>query len=186
MANGDVTIDMEVESIPDEEFLNNWAAKNKISSDVVDKLRQEGFTSMDALILIDRDDLCKAKLAIPRGQQKLVLVAVQKFVQSEGLAQTAVAQASQEMAGETSQTTDQSNGTDATGQISPNNGVGATIQTSAQVPTAQASGGKKQISTSGCQISEDPYLKALFNSFGLDRDRPMERTWLLFQTIVTR
>ena len=128
-------------------------------------MRQEGFTSMDALILIDRGDLCKANLAIPRGQQKLALAAVQKFVQSKGLAQIAVAQASQEMAGETSQTTDQSNGTDATGQISPNNGVGATIQTSAQVRTAQASGGNEQISTSGCQISEDPYLKALLQQF---------------------
>ena len=29
MANGDVTIDMEVESISDEEFLNNWAAKTR-------------------------------------------------------------------------------------------------------------------------------------------------------------
>ena len=67
--------------------------------------------------------------------------------------------------GETRQTTDQSNGTDATGQISPNNGVGATIQTSAQVPTAQTSGGNEQISTSGCQISEDPYLKALLQQF---------------------
>ena len=69
------------------------------------------------------------------------------------------------MAEETRQTTDQSNGTDATGQISPNNGIGANIQTSAQVPTAQASGGNEQITTSGCQISEDPYLKALLQQF---------------------
>ena len=65
--NTEVSGDLEVETVSDDVFLNNWAAKNKISGDVVEKLKQEGFTSMDALVLIDRDDLSKSKLAIPRG-----------------------------------------------------------------------------------------------------------------------
>ena len=51
--NAEVSGDLEVETVSDEVFINNWATKNKISGDVIEKLKQDGFTSMDALVLID-------------------------------------------------------------------------------------------------------------------------------------
>ena len=102
---------LEVRTVSDEEFVASWAANNKISQDVVEKLCQEGFTSMEALKLIDRDDLSKTKLAIPKGQQKLVLAAVQKYIQREHGAQTAAAHALMQNVGHTvqSQATEQIN-----------------------------------------------------------------------------
>ena len=123
---------------------------------MIEKLKQDRFTSMDALVLIDREDLSKSKLAIPRGQQKLVLAAVQKFIQTEGLAQAAAAHASQTAGNDI----DRSAGTNGTMQTPPNNGLAGTQQTSAQSPAANAST-ESEKSTSGCQISDDPYLKAL-------------------------
>ena len=92
MANeeGNNLLDLEVQTVSDEEFLASWAAQNKISSYVMEKLRVEGFTSMDTLKLIDRDNLCKAKFSIQRGQQKLVLAAVQKYIQTQAPAQASV------------------------------------------------------------------------------------------------
>ena len=71
--------DFEVRTILDEEFVANCAIENKISKDVVEKLRQEGFTSMEALKLIDNGNLNKQKLGIPPGQQKLVLAAMRNL-----------------------------------------------------------------------------------------------------------
>ena len=47
----------------------------------MEKLFKEGFTSMEALELIDSDDLAKTK--IPRGQQKLILANVGKLLNSK-------------------------------------------------------------------------------------------------------
>ena len=51
--------------------MRGWAAHQKISGKTVDLLIKEGFDSMEALILIDSDDLSQTK--IQRGQQKLLL-----------------------------------------------------------------------------------------------------------------
>ena len=54
--------------------MRGWAAHHKISGKTVDLLIKEGFDSMEALILIDSDDLAQTK--IQRGQQKLLLKAL--------------------------------------------------------------------------------------------------------------
>ena len=57
-----------------EEALREWAGSEKITTKTVDLLIKEGFSSMEALILVDREDLLQTK--IPRGQQKLLLKAL--------------------------------------------------------------------------------------------------------------
>ena len=54
--------------------MRGWAANQKISGKTVDLLIKEGFDSMEALVLIDSDDLAQTK--IQRGQQKLLLKAL--------------------------------------------------------------------------------------------------------------
>ena len=51
--------------------LRQWAVERKISSKAVDILIKDGFNLMDAMTLLDKDDLAHSKM--PRGQQKLVL-----------------------------------------------------------------------------------------------------------------
>lgn len=63
-------------TVSDEEIVINWATQNKISKDTVDKLFKEGFTPMEALLLLEDEDLGRTK--IPRGQQKSILAGVQK------------------------------------------------------------------------------------------------------------
>lgn len=58
----------------DFEQVEQWATQMKISPDAVKLLFKDGFTSMEAVTLLDRDDLAFTK--IPRGQQKLILKAV--------------------------------------------------------------------------------------------------------------
>ena len=57
-----------------EEVVLQWARENKISEGAVDRLFEEGFTSLEALRLLDEEDLSKSK--IPRGQKKLILACV--------------------------------------------------------------------------------------------------------------
>ena len=54
--------------------MRGWAAHQKISGKTVDLLIKVGFDSMEALILMDSDDLSQTK--IQRGQQKLLLKAL--------------------------------------------------------------------------------------------------------------
>lgn len=69
----------ETETVPepqgDLEKVQKWAHENKISAEVVKVLTKEGWTSMEALELLEAVDLEATK--IPRGQQKLLLKAVQ-------------------------------------------------------------------------------------------------------------
>ena len=60
--------------------MRGWAAHHKISGKTVDLLIKEGFDSMEALILIDSDDLAQTK--IQRGQQKLLLKALLSLTSS--------------------------------------------------------------------------------------------------------
>lgn len=57
-----------------EEVVADWARENMISDGTVDKLFGEGFNSLQALRLLDEEDLSKVK--IPRGQKKLILDSV--------------------------------------------------------------------------------------------------------------
>lgn len=63
----------------DLEKIQQWAHENKISSDVVKVLLKEGWTSMEALVLLEAEDIEATK--IPRGQQKLLARAVQRLSQ---------------------------------------------------------------------------------------------------------
>ena len=83
---------IELRTLTDEEIALNWAAGNKISYDSMEKLFKEGFTSMEALELIDSDDLARTK--IPRGQQKLILANVGKLLNSKAHETGAQAQTS--------------------------------------------------------------------------------------------
>ena len=65
---------IEISTLSDEEVVLNWAARGKISQDAIEKLFKEGFTSMEAMLLLEDEDLARTK--IPRGQQKLILAAV--------------------------------------------------------------------------------------------------------------
>ena len=60
--------------------MRGWAAHQKTSGKTVDLLIKEGFDSMEALILIDSDDLAQTK--IQRGRQKLLLKALLSLTSS--------------------------------------------------------------------------------------------------------
>ena len=78
MGNGaENLIGMEVRTLFDEEAIFVWAAENKINKEAIDKLIKDDFPSMDALRLVDQEDLHKSKL--PHGQQKPILSCVQKY-----------------------------------------------------------------------------------------------------------
>ena len=55
--------------------LREWATAHNITAKTVDLLVRDGFSSMDAIELLDKEDLAQSK--IPRGQQKLLLKALQ-------------------------------------------------------------------------------------------------------------
>ena len=60
----------------EEADFRDWATSNKISSKAVDMLVKDGFNSMDAIVLLEREDLSSK---MPRGQQKLLLNALQSL-----------------------------------------------------------------------------------------------------------
>ena len=62
----------------DEEVVLNKAACGKISPDAIKKLFKEGLTSMEAMLLLEDEDLKRTKIL--RGQQKLILAAVRKLL----------------------------------------------------------------------------------------------------------
>ena len=70
-----------------EKALREWAAAQKVTSKTVDLLIKDGFNSMEAVDLLDCDDLLQSK--IPRGQQKLLLKALQKGPYSPNTSATA-------------------------------------------------------------------------------------------------
>ena len=60
----------------EEADFRDWATSNKISSKAVDMLVKDGFNSMDAIVLLEREDLSSK---MPRGQQKQLLKALQSL-----------------------------------------------------------------------------------------------------------
>ena len=51
--------------------LRRWATDKKLTGKAVNMLIKDGFSSMEAVVLLDKEDLLPSK--IPRGQQKLLL-----------------------------------------------------------------------------------------------------------------
>lgn len=82
MATGESSINIlnadenvvEITTMSSEEVVKQWASRNKISGEAVEKLFEEGFTSLEAIKLLDADDLTKSKIS--RGQKKLILACV--------------------------------------------------------------------------------------------------------------
>lgn len=60
----------------DEQAVSDWATSNKISADCTKQLIKDGFTSMEAIKLLQSEDLSPK---IPRGQHRLILSAVEKL-----------------------------------------------------------------------------------------------------------
>ena len=67
---------IEVRTMTFKEVVLHWAKQSKILIDSVEKLFKDRFTSMEAIKLIDGDNLGKTK--ITRWQQKLILASVNK------------------------------------------------------------------------------------------------------------
>ena len=65
---------VEIRTMTPEQVVQEWASANKITADAVDKFSEDGFTSIEAVKLIDAEDLAKSK--ITRGQKKLILTCV--------------------------------------------------------------------------------------------------------------
>ena len=68
---------VEIHTMTDDQIVVAWAAQCKISQEAVEKLVSEGFASMEAIHLLDREDMKRSKLRM--GQQKLILAAVQRL-----------------------------------------------------------------------------------------------------------
>lgn len=151
---------LDIQNLSDEECLAAWASENKISRESMDRLFQEGFTSMRALKLIDRDDLVKAKL--PRGQQKLIFASVENLLQNEALAQKARAKIHVDQ----SQSTSEGGNAQNSAALFGGNQDEASIQTSAPLASAHVQIGSGTTSTSGRQNETgDPYVRALLQQF---------------------
>ena len=60
--------------------MRGWAAHQKIPGKTMDLLIKEAFDSMEALILIDSDELAQTKIQL--GQQKLLLKALLSLTSS--------------------------------------------------------------------------------------------------------
>ena len=73
---------VEITTMSQEEAVKHWATSCNISADAVDKLFEDGFTSINAIKLIDAEDLAKSKL--PRGQKKLILSSVKMLKGERG------------------------------------------------------------------------------------------------------
>ena len=71
---------IEITTLSDEEIVLNWASQSKVSRDGIEKLFKECFDSMEAMLLLEDDDLARTK--IPRGQQKLILAVVNKLLKA--------------------------------------------------------------------------------------------------------
>lgn len=80
---------IEIQTMSASEAAKAWAAKNKIDEDAVERLFEEGFNSLDAIRLLEPDDLPKSKIS--KGQRKLIIASVQKLNSSEQAGQTEAA-----------------------------------------------------------------------------------------------
>lgn len=85
MAAEEVINVLEIRTSTNEEMVAAWTAENNISDDAREKLFKEGYTCLDAIKLIEMDDLIRTK--IPRGQQKLIFASVQKLNRGQQVAE---------------------------------------------------------------------------------------------------
>ena len=77
---------IEITTLSPEQLVWQWATENKIGEEAVDRLFEEGFTSLEAIRLLDAEDLSRSK--ITRGQKKLILQCVRVLNGSTGTDET--------------------------------------------------------------------------------------------------
>ena len=53
---------IDTSTLSDEEDVLNWATCGKISLDAIEKLFKEGFTSMEAMLLLEDEDLARTTM----------------------------------------------------------------------------------------------------------------------------
>ena len=53
---------VEIHTMTDEQIVAAWAAQCKISQEAVEQLESDGFTSMEAIQLLDREGMKRSKL----------------------------------------------------------------------------------------------------------------------------
>lgn len=140
---------IEIRTMSDEECVSSWAVQNKISSDAIERLFKEGFTSMEALKLLDSDDLGRTK--IPRGQQKLILASVSRLLNSE------------DSAGHNAQAQSQDNLTSEDRPIQ-SNCAAAVAQTSCN-DQSSATGNRNSINNGGAQVDKHSAGTNISDSF---------------------
>lgn len=75
--------EIETVTLTDEEMVVQFCTQNKVSKTATDELLKRGFTSLEALKLVELDDLSSEK--IPRGQRRLIMHIVTTLFQ-EGTA----------------------------------------------------------------------------------------------------
>ena len=61
---------VEITSLTPEQLVLQWASQNKIGEEADTRLFEEGFTSLEAIRLLDADDLSRSKISW--GQKKLL------------------------------------------------------------------------------------------------------------------
>ena len=71
------------DEMSDEQRVEAWATACKLSTESIKVLAKEGFTSMEALALLEEEDMSATKM--PRGQQKLVLRGVRQMKTTDPL-----------------------------------------------------------------------------------------------------
>ena len=67
----------DIQTMSSEDAAKAWAVQHRINEDAVEKLFEEGFNSLDAIKLIEPDDLPKSKIS--KGQRKLIIASVEKL-----------------------------------------------------------------------------------------------------------
>ena len=68
---------VEIQTMSAEEAAKTWAVQHKINVDAVERLFEEGYNSLEAIRLIEADDLSKSKIS--KGQRKLIIHSVRKL-----------------------------------------------------------------------------------------------------------
>ena len=161
---------VEIQTMPKEAAAKAWAAQHRINDDAVEKLFEEGFNSLDAIKLIEPDDLAKSKIS--KGQRKLIIECVRKLnrtlaVQTGETAQYSLAASASNLQGHSGDLARQA-GITVNQMPSSQTGIGQPANqtaTESSQPTNQTAAGSSppdgQTHASHGLSTEDPYLRAL-------------------------
>lgn len=145
---------VEIRTLTDEEMVRNWAAEHKIEADAVDKLFAEGFSSMEAVRLINADDLSKTKIS--RGQRKLIIASVESLQQRAGTNINSEAHAQPIATPPVAQTL---------GSSAPFTTAHASGQSTSRELPEQDGGVRRNNNMAAESTTDDPYIRAMLQQF---------------------